>query len=259
LDANQPVATRSTAADVLSRAKLDADQLVGLAGCLKTVGPMELDRLLEPFAHSTDERVGQSLVAALKTSPVRSSLRVDALRLRLAKYGPSVQAQAGEVYAALNVDVVQQKTRLEELLAGLNGGDIRRGQAVFNSTKAACATCHAVGYLGGNLGPDLTRIGQVRNERDLLEAIAFPNASFVRSYEPVLVATKDGKLHNGILRKDAPEEVVLGTAANQDVRIVRDEIEDMQPSKVSVMPSGLDQQLTPGELADLVAFLKACR
>jgi hypothetical protein len=33
----------------------------------------------------------------------------------------------------------------------------------------------------------------------------------------------------------------------------------MQPSKVSVMPAGLDQQLTPRELIDLVAFLKACK
>ena len=33
----------------------------------------------------------------------------------------------------------------------------------------------------------------------------------------------------------------------------------MRPSTVSVMPAGLDQQLTPQELADLVAFLKACR
>jgi hypothetical protein len=36
-------------------------------------------------------------------------------------------------------------------------------------------------------------------------------------------------------------------------------VDEVQPSKVSVMPAGLDQQLTPQELADLVAFLKACK
>src|SRR5207249_2765473 len=113
--------------------------------------------------------------------------------------------------------------------------------------------------LGGNIGPDLTRIGQIRSERDLLEAIVFPSASFVRSYEPWLVATKNGKIHNGILRKDAPDEIVLATGANEEVRIARDDIEEMQPSKVSVMPAGLDQQLTPQELVDLVTFLKACK
>ena len=136
---------------------------------------------------------------------------------------------------------------------------MRRGQAVFHSTKAACSSCHTIGYLGGNVGPELTQIGRIRSERDLLESIVFPSASFVRSYEPVLVTTRKGKVINGLVRKDTPEEVVLATGADQEARIARDDIEDIQPSKVSVMPSGLDQQLTPQELADLLAFLRACK
>ena len=73
------------------------------------------------------------------------------------------------------------------------------------------------------------------------------------------VATRDGKVFNGVLRKDAADEVVLATGADQEARIARDDIEEMRPGTVSVMPAGLDQQLTPQELADLVAFLKACR
>jgi len=52
---------------------------------------------------------------------------------------------------------------------------------------------------------------------------------------------------------------VLALGANEEARIARTDIEEMQPSKISVMPSGLDQQLKPQELADLVAFLKACK
>ena len=136
---------------------------------------------------------------------------------------------------------------------------MRRGQAVFNSSKAACSSCHAIGYLGGKVGPDLTQIGKIRSERDLLESIVFPSASLVRSYEPVQVTTKSGKVHNGLVRKDAPDEIVLVTGANQEARIARDDVEEVQPSKVSVMPAGLDRQLTSRELADLVAFLKACK
>ncbi len=105
--------------------------------------------------------------------------------------------------------------RLEKLLASLKDGDVRRGQAVFNGTKASCSACHAIGYLGGNIGPDLTHIGKIRNERDLLESIVFPSASLVRSYEPVQVTTKTGKVYNGLVRKDAPDEVVLATGANR--------------------------------------------
>ncbi len=259
LDSEQPVAVRTSAAEVLAKAKLDAGQLVTLAETLKTVGPLEVNRLLDAFAQSTDEKVGQRLVAALKASSARSSLRVETLKPRLAKYSPAVQRQAEELYAVLDVDAAKQRARLEQMLSSLKDGDVRRGQAVFNGTKAACASCHAIGYLGGNVGPDLTHIGKIRNERDLLESIVFPSASLVRSYEPVQVTTKSGKVYNGLMRKDAPDEVVLATGANQEARIARDDIEDMQPSKVSVMPAGLDQQLTVRELADLVAFLKACK
>jgi putative heme-binding domain-containing protein len=92
-----------------------------------------------------------------------------------------------------------------------------------------------------------------------LEAIVFPNASFVRGYEPLMVTTRAGKVYNGVLRRDGPDEVVLATGATEEARIPRQEIDEMVPGLVSVMPSGLDQQLTPRELADLVAFLRACK
>jgi putative heme-binding domain-containing protein len=259
LGAEEPVAVRAVAVDVLSRSKLNGEQLMALTDSLKSVGPLEVDRLLDPFAQATDEQLGHNLIAALQASPARSVLRVEMLKPRLAKFGPTVQKEAEVLYAALDADAAKQRARLEELLAGLKNGDIRRGQAVFKSEKAACAACHAIGYLGGTVGPDLTRIGGIRTERDLLESIAFPSASFVRSYEPVQVTTKDGKVHNGVIRKDAPDELVLATGVNQEVRLARSDVEEIQPSKVSVMPSGLDQQLSPQELADLVAFLKACK
>ena len=62
-----------------------------------------------------------------------------------------------------------------------------------------------------------------------------------------------------VLRRDTPDEIVLAVNADQEVRLARDEIASLEPSAVSVMPAGLDQQLTPRELVDLVAFLKACK
>ena len=44
-----------------------------------------------------------------------------------------------------------------------------------------------------------------------------------------------------------------------NARLTEREIEEIRPSSVSIMPAGLDQQLTHQELADLVAFLKACK
>ncbi len=259
LDPQQPAAARSSAVDVVSRAKLAPAQLETLADKLKTAGPLDVDRLLTAFEQATDESLGLKLVKALGESSALSSLRVDAIKQHLAKYSPPVQTAAQALYAKLNVDAAKQKAKIDELMTKVSSGDVRRGQLAFHSEKAACFTCHAIGYRGGDVGPDLTKVGQIRSERDLLEAILYPSASFIRSYEPVVVATADGKVQNGLLKNETSEEILLVTGANQQVRVNRSDIEEIRPSTVSVMPAGLDQQLTVQELADLVAFLKACR
>jgi putative membrane-bound dehydrogenase-like protein len=259
LGIDQPVLLRGAAADVLGRAKLTSEQLRSLAVALKKIGPMELDRVLEAYTGCSDDAVGKELLAALQTADAKTSLRIETLKPRLSKFGPAVQKEAAVLYAALNVDGAKQQAHLEKLLAELKDGDVSRGRTVFNSQKAACFTCHAIGYLGGTVGPDLTRIAKIRTERDLLESIVFPSATFVRSYEPVVVVTKAGQVLNGVIRKDGAAEIVLATGINQEVRIAREDIDEMRPSQVSVMPAGYDQLLTRQELADLMAFLKACK
>ncbi|HLJ12009.1 MAG TPA: PVC-type heme-binding CxxCH protein [Planctomycetaceae bacterium] len=259
LQPEQDVLLRSSAADVLARAKLTSGQLADLTASFSAAGPLEADRLLPAFKESSDEPVGLKLVAALKESPALTGLRVDAIKTNLAKFPTSVQERAQELYGIINVDAAKQKEKLDALFSSLKAGDIRRGQTVFNSSKAACAACHPFGYLGGNVGPDLTKIGTIRQERDLLEAIVFPSASFVRSFEPVAIVTKSGKTYNGLVKSDLLDEIVLATGPKEEARIARDDIEEMRPSNVSVMPSGLDQQLSPQDLADLIAFLRAAK
>ena len=259
LPRTETVASRTTAADVLAKAKLTPDQLGRLAETLRSAGPVEIDRLLATFEQSTDETLGLKLLTALSASPALSGLRADAVKSHLAKYPAPVQKEVEALLARINVDAARQKAQLEQLLPTLSAGDIRRGQLVFHSEKAACYSCHAIGYRGGNVGPDLTRIGAIRSDRDLLEAIVFPSASLVRSFEPIAVATNDGKVYNGLLRGETADELKLATGVNQETRVARREIEEIRPSTVSIMPAGLDQQLTHQELADLVAFLKACK
>ena len=95
--------------------------------------------------------------------------------------------------------------------------------------------------------------------RDLLESIVYPSASFVRSYEPYIVRTKSDEDYNGVLKKDAPDEIILATGPATEVRLARAEIAEIRPSTVSVMPAGMEQQLSKQELADLLAFLKATK
>jgi putative heme-binding domain-containing protein len=181
------------------------------------------------------------------------------LRPRLSKYPESVQQRGAALLASIDTNASKQAQHLEQLLPTVGDGDVRRGQDVFNGTKAACASCHAIGYMGGRIGPDLTRIGQIRSERDLLEAILFPSASFARGYEPVSVTTASGDVVGGVLRADLPDEVLLGTATGDELRIARQRVKNVQPGTISLMPAGIADQLSRQELADLVAFLKAAR
>ena len=259
LEPNRSIAVRSTAAVLLEKSTLDRSQLMALTSQLAAAGPLELPRLLRAYAAANDEATGLAVINALRQSKVKSSVRGDMLRPVLSKYPESVRKEGDALLESLTLDTANQIRRLETLLPTLEGGDIARGQAVFNSAKATCYSCHAIGYMGGHIGPDLTRIGQVRTERDLLEAILYPSASFARGYEPVVVRTRSGAVHTGVLRNnDLPDEILLATERDE-TRIPRRDIVDMQPGSVSLMPQGLADQLSRQELADLLAFLKATR
>jgi len=259
LGGNAGPSERRLSIAILTKAALTPDQLLSLCASVKEAAPLEVGQFLAIYEKGSEERVGRELLAALKEARAIGSLTFDQVQRTFAKFPEVTRAQAKELFATLSVDATQQSARIEELLPKLQGGDVRRGQAIFNSAKAACSSCHAIGYLGGDIGPDLTRIGQVRTERDLLEGILFPSASFVRSYEPVIVATRDGEEYSGVLRKDAADEVILATGPGAQVRLARSDIATSRPGKVSVMPQGLDQQLTTQEMSDLLAFLKATR
>ncbi len=204
LEPAQPASLRAAAAAVVARASLDRSQLLALARALEVAGPLDLPSLLQAFGNSGDEEVGLAMIAALGRSKARSSLRAEALRPRLEKYPDSVKKAGETLLTSVNVDAAKEAARLETLLTTVQGGDVGRGQTVFNGSKAACLSCHAIGYIGGRIGPDLTKIGQVRGERDLLEAVVYPSASFARGYEPVTVRTRSGALRSGVLRSDAP-------------------------------------------------------
>ena len=257
LASDQPVRNRLDAATILATAPLDETQLDAVIRWIPKIGPMELTTLLPAFDRSTNAMLGLKLIAALNESPFRDALRADQIQPHLKHFPASVKEAALPLFAAMEKDLATMQTELETLLKSLPVGDVRNGQAVFNSTKAACSSCHAIGYLGGDSGPDLTRIGPIRALRDLLEAIIFPSASFVRSYEPVIVTTKDENVLTGILRRDDTTTIELVTGPDAKVQIHRDSIVEIQPGTVSIMPAGLDEILTRQELADLLAFLKA--
>jgi hypothetical protein len=72
-----------------------------------------------------------------------------------------------------------------------------------------------------------------------------------------LVTTKDGKLHNGLIVYESPEATLLQTDPDTTLRFTAEDAVQHQPSRQSLMPSGLLDTLKDQELADLYAYLKS--
>ena len=257
LGATKPVSLRGLAIEVVEQLKLSKTQQLMLADQVSTIGPMELRRVIKVLAKSGDDEVGQCLVISLSQSPSVTSLQSDQLSEQLLKFGAPVNELGKAVVYKIEQENAEILDKMEAVLNAVSQADIRSGQAIFHGAKASCSACHAAGYLGGDIGPGLMRIGKIRSERDLLESILFPSASFVQNFEPVTIATNEGRIYNGIVRDETADSIVLQLDAQRRVTIPVDEIEVRREGTVSIMPAGLDKQFTIQELADLVAFLKS--
>jgi putative heme-binding domain-containing protein len=150
-------------------------------------------------------------------------------------------------------DPDRQKVIDELIPVALKGGDPARGKAVFTQQ---CAKCHMHGGEGGKVGPDLT--GVAAHPRDeLLVHILDPSRSVEGNFVAYTVATRDGRVLNGLLASETRTTVELLDAEGKSQVVQRSDIEDLAASKKSLMPEGFEKQVTPEQIADLLAFLSA--
>jgi putative heme-binding domain-containing protein len=256
----EPV-TRLSAASVLGSAELEVHQRDRVVELIAEASPLELPALMRAFEAPEVGPVARNLVQALERSPGLSALPIERLVKLLEKLPADVRIEAESLLKRSDYDVEGQRQRLEELKDALAGGDANRGRALFFGSKASCSACHRIDEQGGDIGPNLTGIGEIRTRRDLLEAVVLPSASFARNYEPYTVLTKAGIAQSGIILRTTSDAIYLTTGERNTIRIPSSEIEDdgVMPSNVSIMPQGLDRILQPEELQDLLAYLESLR
>jgi putative heme-binding domain-containing protein len=259
LNNTHPPLDRLAAARCVAAMKLTDGQLIELAGAvLPSAGPLELNALLAAFERSDSAPVGGAMVAALQKSSAVIGVNGATLRAALRRFPADVTAFAAPILKQIDAGDAEHAARLTELAPLLTaGGDPSRGQSVFLGKTAACTTCHSVGGAGAQVGPDLSKIGALRSGRDLLESIVFPAASIARGFESFVVETNDGNVHAGTLVAESGDAIRLRTPA--DVTIPRSQVKSFRQDRASIMPQGLDAQLSRQELIDLLAFLQACK
>ncbi|MFO0945473.1 MAG: c-type cytochrome [Planctomycetota bacterium] len=131
-------------------------------------------------------------------------------------------------------------------------GDAARGAQLF---KRTCANCHRVRGEGHLVGPDLS---DVRNKtaETLLTDVLDPNRAVDPRFVDYAVATVDGRLFTGILVQESDQSVTLRRAEGKEEVIPRNEIETLRATGRSVMPEGMEKELSVEQMADLIAFLK---
>lgn len=145
------------------------------------------------------------------------------------------------------------------------GGSVDRGRKVFlEKTQVSCVRCHKVAApqeghpVGGDVGPELTRIGADKARQYLLEAIVAPNRAIAKGFETVVVVDADGRVIAGVVKLETPERLDLMTAEGKLVSFSKSEIEERKTGKSS-MPEDLTKHLSLSEVRDLIAYLASLR
>lgn len=162
--------------------------------------------------------------------------RIDSL---IAKHGPGERADVIETYRrALELD-----------------GDVGRGRDVFRKT---CATCHRVEEHGHAIGPNLATIRN-RGDKAILVNVLDPNREVNPQFLEYVAVTKDGRQHTGMLASQSATTLVLKRAEGKETTLLRADVEILKSSGRSLMPEGIEKNVSVEAMADLLAYLRSLR
>jgi putative membrane-bound dehydrogenase-like protein len=131
-------------------------------------------------------------------------------------------------------------------------GDSAKGATVFANT---CATCHFLRGQGHAVGPNLAALAD-KTPADFLTAILDPNAVVEPRFIAYNIETKDGRSLSGIVSAETATTLTLVQGGGGQETVLRSDIQEMRASGLSLMPEGLEQNMTPQDLANLIAYLK---
>lgn len=158
----------------------------------------------------------------------------------------------GAVEGAASSELQRQVEQFVRI-AQSGSGDRAKGRALFS---ASCAKCHTLFGQGGKVGPDLTAY-QRQDIATMLLSIVNPSAEIREGFETFQAATNDGRVVSGLLVEKDPRVLILRGADGQTITLRRDEIDEVQPQRQSLMPEGLLKSLSEQQVRDLFAYLRS--
>ncbi|MEZ5361722.1 MAG: c-type cytochrome [Bryobacterales bacterium] len=219
--------------------------LAGWAG----YGPAARQRAVDAMIRRTGWV--DDLLAAVESGEVAPQAIDPVAKIRLAEHpDEKVRERAAALFGTSRSDrakVVEEYRDALDLKA-----DAAHGEKVFEDN---CAKCHLSQGERGRLGPDLSGINNKTRE-ELLAHILDPSFEIQSNYTNYIVVDKQGRIYDGLLASETAETVTL-RGEYENVSLRRSDIEEMRASNVSLMPEGLEKDLSRQDLADVIAYLRA--
>jgi len=198
----------------------------------------------------------QALCQAVATGLVSSKdVPLDQVQRLVRYHEPSLEKLIAKHWGNVTPQTTGEKqARIRSVvhMLGQGRGDTQRGKLLYTQH---CATCHTLFGEGGKVGPELT--GADRQNREFLAAhIVDPNFVIRPEYVAHTVVTTDGRTLAGLLVEQSVVSVTLLDAQANKITLAREKIEDLQPSKVSLMPEKLLDPLDDQQIRDLFVYLQ---
>ncbi|OYW76650.1 MAG: hypothetical protein B7Z37_07555 [Verrucomicrobia bacterium 12-59-8] len=132
-------------------------------------------------------------------------------------------------------------------------GDTTRGAKIY---ETLCMVCHRHLDRGNDVGPNLGTIKSWTAEQ-ILTNVLDPNREVSPNFALYIVETNDGRTLSGLITSETAGNLTLKRADGGTDTVLRSEIKSLTSPGISLMPEGLEAAITPQQMADLIAYLKA--
>jgi putative heme-binding domain-containing protein len=142
------------------------------------------------------------------------------------------------------------RAKLPELV----GGNWEAGRELFLGDATNCSKCHQSRGEGAKVGPDLSNLIH-RDYVSVLRDIREPSAAINPDYLSYAVLLTSGQVLNGVIQKEFESSITIADSTGKSTDISREDIEEIRPSKVSVMPQDIVKLLSVEQLRDLLTYL----
>lgn len=131
-------------------------------------------------------------------------------------------------------------------------GDVSSGREIF---RLNCSGCHLLDGMGTVVGPDLLDVVR-RPKQFFLAEILDPNLNITPGYETYVIETRSGATVTGVIARESPTAVTLRREEGEEETLLRSNIATLRVSSVSTMPEGLEEDIDPAAMADLLEYLQ---